>query len=166
MTDPLDASTRAALQKLADIVQPGPVPWWPQTWGWFAVALVLAMLSTWRLLCWLRIYRANRYRRDALAELDRLERSLSGGALAACLPALLKRVALAAWPRAEVAVLSGSEWVAFLRAHGAISDGTARLLDDLEYRGAAFGDGEALMAARAVRGWILDHHVSACHVSA
>ncbi|HEX4507704.1 MAG TPA: DUF4381 domain-containing protein [Alphaproteobacteria bacterium] len=166
MNEPLDATTRAALQKLADIVQPGPVAWWPQTWGWLALAILMALLSTWRLVHWLRVYRANRYRREALAELDRLDGSLTGTALAMTFPALLKRTALAAWPRAEVAALSGDVWVAFLRAGGPISDETARLLNDLEYRGADLSDDEALMAARAVRAWILDHHVSACHVSA
>ena len=52
------------------------------------------------------------------------------------LPPLLKRVALAAWPRQPmVASLRASEWVAFLRssmADAAVPDGSAeRLLDDL-----------------------------------
>ena len=162
MTEPMDATTRAALQKLADIALPPPVSWWPQTWGWAALAGLLALLAVWRIVRALRRYRADRYRRAALAELDRLERTLSGAALMAVLPPLLKRVALAAWPRTDVAALSGAEWVAFLRAHGGSAGFSARtLLDDLEYRRATVSAAEASAAATAVRGWIEGHVVSA-----
>jgi hypothetical protein len=162
MNDPLDASTRAALQKLNDIVLPPPVSWWPQTWGWAVLgALLAAAAAWWGWRAW-RHWKANRYRREALAELDRLETG-SPVILAEALPELLKRVALAAWPRKTVAPLSGPDWVSFLRTNGGaagFSDDAARLLDDLEYRAAP--DAEASRsAARAVRRWIEGHVVSA-----
>jgi hypothetical protein len=164
VTEPLDASTRAALQKLADIALPPPVSWWPQTWGWAGLLGLLLILAAWLTARGVKRYRANRYRRDALAELDRLERMLSDDDLGLALPALLKRVALAAWPRAEVAALSGADWVAFLRAHGGMagfSPDAARLLDDLEYRPKLLGVDQTHVVAKAVRAWIEGHVVSA-----
>ena len=43
----LDATTRAALQKLADISVPAPVTWMPQTWGWAVLAAVALALLGW-----------------------------------------------------------------------------------------------------------------------
>jgi hypothetical protein len=169
-TAPIDAATRATLDKLADIAVPPPVPWLPQTWGWAALGVVLAVLVVWAGIRWRRRRKANRYRVEALAELTRLEAKLGdqterAEALAAML-GLLKRVALAAWPRAEVASLSGAAWVKFLREHvpGArLPDAAARLLDDGEYRPRSAGAtlDEARAVAGAVRAWIRGHRVSA-----
>jgi hypothetical protein len=132
---PLDAVTRAALEKLADIAVPAPVPWWPETWGWAVLGAARLALATWAIVRGWRRHAANRYRREALAELARLEAGLDeAGArsrLVDAVPPLLKRVALAAWPRAEVAALSGATWVVFLRAHAGragLPDAAARLL--------------------------------------
>lgn len=166
----LDATTRAALQKLADIAEPPPVSWMPQTWGWAVLAAVMLALIGWLAVRGARRYAANRYRREGLSELDRIEARLADDgerrqALAA-MPALLKRVALAAWPRTEVASLSGASWVAFLRAHGGtvgFPDNAARLLDDLEYRSDAppMSADEARSIVSVLRNWIEGHVVSA-----
>lgn len=168
---PMDAATRAALEKLADIVVPPPVAWTPQTWGWAALAVLLAALAGWAL--WRRHRRriANRYRTEALAELAKLEAMLDDAASRAlaleAMPPLVKRVALAAWPRAEVASLSGGPWVAFLRERGGapMPDAAARLLDDVEYRSLASlretSAADAKACAAAVRGWIEGHRVPA-----
>jgi hypothetical protein len=168
----LDAQTRAALEKLADIALPAPVPWIPQTWGWATLGVVLLALAVWAFARWRRRRAANRYRVEALAELGALEARLndesSRADAIAALPALLKRVALAAWPRREVAALSGAAWVTFLRRHApdsALPDATTRLLDDGEYR--IRGDrpavtlDDARAVADAVRAWIEGHRVSA-----
>jgi hypothetical protein len=167
----VDAATRAALDQIADIVAPPPVSWSPQTWGWAAVAVALLAAASWALWRWLRWRQANRYRAEALEELSKLEAGLDDAktrplALAA-IPPLLKRVALAAWPRPEVAALSGAPWIAFLRAHGGgsqLPDETARLLDDAEYDAHALSSiaaGDAKVVAQAARTWIARHRVSA-----
>ena len=167
---PLDVTTRAALQKLADVSVPQPVSWMPQTWGWAVLAVAAMALLTWAIARSLRRYAANRYRREGLSELDRLEARVAddgarGEALAA-LPELLKRVALAAWPRTEVASLSGKSWIAFLRTHAGktdFPDAAADWLDDLEYRSKqpAIDAEEARKVTSTVRNWIEDHVVSA-----
>jgi hypothetical protein len=79
--------------------------------------------------------------------------------------ALLKRTALAAWPRTAVATLSGAEWVAFLRQCGGpagLPDNAAAILDNREYRQpAATTKEEAAGFGRALRRWIEEHRVSA-----
>jgi hypothetical protein len=164
---PLDAATRAALQKLADISVPPPVSWVPQTWGWAVLAVAVLALMAWMIARGARHYAANRYRREGLRELDRIEARLDdGGKALAAMPALLKRVALAAWPRAEVAQLSGASWIAFLRAHAGkvgFPDDAAGLLDDLEYRShqPVVSADKAKRITGAVRNWIEGHIVSA-----
>lgn len=164
----LDASTRAALQNLADIALPQPVSWWPQTWGWAVVVLVLLALAGWFAFCRVRSFRANRYRRAALAELARLEAALKTPGqqteIACAIAALLKRVALAAWPRATVATLAGKSWTAFLQAHGGgcrLSPAVIGILCDGEYRATPVGVAEARALARDARSWIERHVVRA-----
>ena len=167
-----DPLTRLALDKLADIVTPPPVSWMPQTWGWALLALVAAALLMFALWRWRGRRVANRYRREALAELTRIEQKLgdaTGRAEALeAMPELLKRVALAAWPRDAVASLSGGDWLAFLRKHGgaqSFPEQAAKLLDDLEYRSrqtrASVSENDVRMFAASARRWIEGHSVSA-----
>jgi hypothetical protein len=168
--DFLDTKARVALQKLADVSVPPPVSWAPQTWGWAVLAAAVLALIGWLAVRAVRRHAANRYRREALGELARIgarfaDDSQRGEALAA-IPELLKRVALAAWPRTQVASLSEKPWIAFLRAHGGthgFPDAAAHLLDDLEYRSRVPGTtvDEATAIASAVRNWIEGHVVSA-----
>jgi hypothetical protein len=58
------------LDLMHGLVMPEPVPWLPQTPGWWIVLgwlLAVLLLAVWQLV---RRRRRNRYRRDALAELD------------------------------------------------------------------------------------------------
>lgn len=107
------------LRELA--LPPMPVSYWPQTWGWLAVLLVLlaiaAGLVTWRYLRW----RRNLYRREALARLEVLVQTSNDPLqrLAALreVPQLLKRVALSMPAPEAVATLRGQDWQAFLQRH-------------------------------------------------
>lgn len=168
----LDAATRAALQTLADIAVPPPVSMMPATWGWALLAAVLALLIAAAALRWLRQRRANRYRREALAALEALRPHLAAPesraeALRAMAP-LIKRTAIAAWPRRDVAALSGPDWVEFLRrsdGRGGLPASDWALLDDLEYRGqdalAQVDERQARAFFSAAAGWIEAHRVPA-----
>lgn len=102
--NPAAAPSREAMHGL---ILPPPVTFWPSTPAWYVLFAVLALLLLW--LGWRRWRRwqADAYRREALAAL----REAQGAEIAA----ILKRTALAAWPRAAVASLSGADWAAFLR---------------------------------------------------
>jgi len=171
-TPPLDPSVRAALEKLTDIVAPPPVRFVPLTWGWVALAAIALVLAVWGFLRWHRHREANRYRAEALAELARIERTITEGpdlaAALAAIPPLLKRVALAAWPRARVASLAQTRWVDFLRAtegQSTLAPPLAKLLSDIEYRSeeelAAISADDARACVEVARHWIEAHRVSA-----
>jgi hypothetical protein len=139
-TTSLDPTVETALRTMHDIVVPAPVSWLPHTWGWAAVVAVLTLLlSVWAALA-MRRYRRNAYRRQALQELEAAglaarDEARRDDALLV-LASLLKRTALAAWPRDRVASLSGLAFLKFLNDSGRGSP-TIRLTDllnDAEYR--------------------------------
>lgn len=164
----LDPMTETAFRSLHDIAVPPPVSWLPQTWGWAALAVLLAIAVLAVFLVWLRRYRRNAYRREALRLLDGIEADIRSPANREKgvheLSELLKRTALAAWPRSDVAALTGQAWLQRMDSHGA-DKALPRLLDDLEYH-----DGTAIAALPPdsanelivhSRRWIRRHHVSA-----
>ena len=106
------------LAALHPLREPVAIGWWPPAPGWWLLAaLVLAAMLA---LAWqaLRRYRANAYRRRALAQLAELAAGYQQHAdpqrFLADTNALLKSVALLAYPRREVAACSGAKWLALL----------------------------------------------------
>lgn len=98
-----------SLDRLADVVTPEPVLWWPPAPGWyFLIAIAAVWLYAGIIKAFVR-WRRNAYRRQALTEL----RELSAGDFCG-LSTLLKRVALVAFPRHQVASLAGQKWTTFL----------------------------------------------------
>jgi hypothetical protein len=153
------------LAGLIDIPLPPPVSLWPQTWT-SRIAIVLLLVATvaalWRLV---HIWRANRYRREALFELGGIgQRFDAGGARGeglAELSMLVRRTALAAFPRESVAPLTGQAWLAFLdRSYGGqgFSQGAGRLLASAPYQRAVPDQEQFRALATLVRQWIRGHH--------
>ncbi|MFD0981319.1 DUF4381 domain-containing protein [Tropicimonas aquimaris] len=98
------------LDMLKPVPEPAPISMWPATGGWIWLGLVLlalALLGGWR---WREHRRANAYRRAALAEIGQ------AGDDPARLAEILRRAALSAYPRAQVASETGADWLAFLAA--------------------------------------------------
>lgn len=164
-TDPL---TEAALRSLRDIAVPQPVSWMPQTWGWALLAAILAMIMAGLIIHLARRYRANAYRREALALLGGMESKLLDPSqreqALRDLAVILKRTALASSPRKNIASLSGAAWVAFLEKSidGEAGHALDALLDDAEYQGGSTAG--ALLTddiLSATRTWIRRHHVPA-----
>jgi hypothetical protein len=96
-----------SLSRLHDIVVPPAVPFWPPAPGWYIVGGLLLMIVVAASACLLRRWRRNAYRREALGALRNLDEPEG-------ISPLLKRTALAAWPREQVASLSGEQWHRFL----------------------------------------------------
>lgn len=136
------------LARLHDIVVPDGVDlWWPPAIGWYVLAGLVVILAAWGLWRIRQRRRAVRYRVEALAELRALRRHKSDPrAAAADLLVLLKRTALAAYPREQVAGLSGEPWWGFLDLSGGRPDfanGLGDLAEQLVY---AQQGGEAIPA--------------------
>jgi hypothetical protein len=146
----------ADLSLLADIVEPPPASWWPPALGWWIVGA--ALLATLAIIGWacVRRYRRNAYRRAALAELRAIGAAADPAARATSVSAVLKRAALVAYPRATVASLTGSAWLAFLDSTGRTMDfsrGSAGFGNAT--MGATQGDGCAMLIA--AKRWVRRH---------
>ena len=156
------------LEKLHEIFLPDPVSWVPRTTGWYAVLGLVLLAAAYWVYRWVRGYRANRYRRSALAALkgieQKLQRTTNRAAALAEIPALLKWTALSAYSRSDVACLSGEKWLAFLDKTMGGNDfrqGEGRLLADLAYVPASqtspLPDATIGAFLRLVRHWICTH---------
>ncbi|GAB6041658.1 DUF4381 domain-containing protein [Endothiovibrio diazotrophicus] len=124
-----------ALEGLRDIHLPPPVSWWPPAPGWWLlVGLTFALLLA---LGWW--WRATRLRRAALRELKRLRARYADepSRFAAELSILLRRCALARFPREAAAGCVGEAWLQFLDRSGggdAFTRGAGRSLVTAPYR--------------------------------
>ena len=156
--------TGEALTGLHDVVAPAPVSWAPQTVGWAVLAGILVVLAAW--LGWRswKKARANRYRKVALAEIDRIAGTLQNDPAAAlgAVNEILKRAALTAWPRAEVASLAGPSWLEFLDSTSTgrdFRDGPGRALAERAYApgGVPASEDERRAFLDVVRRWIRWH---------
>ena len=155
----------ASLANLHDIVVPAPVPWWPPAAGWYVLGLVLLSLSVWAAVALYRWHRARRYREAAMVELSAIEAGVRdpetrASALVA-LPALLKRTALACWPRDRVASLTDADWWRFLddsAADDAFSGRFGKILGEIAYgREANLSDEQLQGLLHAAGRWIRRH---------
>jgi len=108
------------LANLHPLRTPPPIDWWPPAPGWWVLGVLVLVTSL--ALAWylIRRYRANAYRRRALAQLAQLaeeyQRRQDELQFLADTNALLKSVALVAYPRRDVAARSGEAWLTFLNS--------------------------------------------------
>lgn len=101
------------LDQLQLAPEPPAVSMWPQTAGWIWLGLIVLALLVWGLVRWFRHRQESLYRRQALEQI-----TVAGDDPAAIAP-ILRRTALAAFPRRDVAGLQGDAWLAFLdRTYG------------------------------------------------
>jgi hypothetical protein len=142
------------LIELLDLLEPAPEPppvsLMPQTAGWIWLGLALLAGLALLIRAVLRHRRANAYRRAGLAALA------GAGDDPARIAPVLRRTALAGFPRTEVAGLTGADWLAFLdrTLPGAgFTDGPGRVLAEAPYREVPAPPGLAALARR----WIRSH---------
>ncbi|MFV0476784.1 MAG: DUF4381 domain-containing protein [Parahaliea sp.] len=147
-------------EHFVEVVSPPPVDWWPQTVGWHLVFALLALWLARRSYRALRHWYHNRYRREALKALANLSPQVSTTQLAAQASNLLKRTALAVFPRAQVAALTGSVWVNFLNdccQQPPFNNAQAELLTAGQYRMTVLSQREAEQLLDACGNWIRHH---------
>jgi Domain of unknown function (DUF4381) len=148
---------------LIDISLPPEVSLWPQTWPAriaLALLVVAAIIAAWQFA---RRWRANRYRRQALAELKQITHTLkdSPQELTTRVSLLVRRTALAAFPREQVAPLSGAAWLGFLdhtSGRTEFSRGAGRCLASAPYARTEPDDNQEAALIDLTRYWIRCHH--------
>ena len=114
----------------------------------------------WRAWLWLKHWHHNRYRREALRELECLKPDSRELNFVAALNALLKRTALAVYPRQRVAALNGQEWIAFLQGEcdaQAFDNSSAALLTQGSYKIEPIAEDQAQALLAAAARWIREH---------
>jgi Domain of unknown function (DUF4381) len=161
------------LDQLNPIIQPESVTMWPELLpGWIVViGLLLAGLALFGFRA-VRMYRDNRYRRDGLTELEQVTKNSAGDTSGdveriRTISRLLKRIALVAYPRKDVASLTGPEWSSFLdksAGRNGFSESSMSLMRAASYQ--AGGSVEEATQSEGLdrlikdaRNWIGNHHV-------
>lgn len=151
----------ASLDRLADIVTLPPVSWWPPAPAWYVVTgAVLVLAGAAVITAWQR-RRANAYRAAALAALERVGR---GPSALMRIAEILKRTALAAASRQQVAALSGGRWVRWLNETGngvAFSEPAKALLAGHLYGSGQPDEKQIDTLLNTARAWIRTHQVGA-----
>jgi hypothetical protein len=152
------------LAALNPLREPVAIGWWPPAPGWWAL-LVLGVVALAALCYFLwRRHRRNAYRRRALRQLEALcagqRASRDDRRFARELNALLKSVALRAYPAREVASRHGASWRAFLNEGLPAAEQFTADFDEAVYRETPPGiDTERLQ--RSAQYWIRHHKVAA-----
>jgi len=120
---------------------PEPVSWWPPAPGWWTLAALVTLLAGAAAWWGLSLYRSRAAARAAKVELrqlrDLFQRDGDVSAFARGLSRLLRRYAIARFPRRQVAGLTGGDWLGFLDAHGGggrFRGGPGRVLAEAPYR--------------------------------
>lgn len=133
--------------RLVEPPVPDPVSLAPQTAGWWVLGAMLAAALAAALWRAHRRWKANAYRRAALTELAATDDP-------AQIAAILRRTALAAYPRARVAGKAGADWLAFLDTTGGFPADAGAVLNRAPYA-ATTGHDSALKPA--AERWIRHH---------
>ncbi len=152
-----------SLANLHPLREPLSIGWWPPATGWWVllIAGILAVTALAYLLY--KRHRRNAYRRRALLQLDSLQaRYQTNGDDSRYLEhinALLKSVALLAYPRPEVAARHGESWRTFLNNSLPPAEHFQPAFDDAAYQKTC-PEIDAVQVHRAAHYWIRHHKVT------
>ena len=156
----MPTSSDDPLSALRDIHMPPEPGLWPPAPGWWLLALLLLLLAGGLAIWRSRAARRSRPQREALRALAALRTALAAGEashrIAAESACLLRRAALAKFPRRQVAGLTGRAWLEFLGAQGggpAFAAGNAELLVSAPYAPRSGAD-EAEQVIEICERWI------------
>ncbi|MEZ9516897.1 DUF4381 domain-containing protein [Vibrio splendidus] len=116
------SDNRMLLKGFIDPVANIDVSWLPSTVGWKVVFILTMSWVVWKSFQFLRIYKANKYRRVAVRTINASRGNVEGNAKGSDelqqelrrINRVVKRVACCSYPKSKVAMLSGDEWSEFL----------------------------------------------------
>ena len=133
-------TSNSPLQELRDVHLPDPIALWPPAPGWWVLSGLVVIGAI--VFLWIRMYRRRtRARRLAITELGAIKQHYDTHRddqwLVQRLSAIVRRYAIATFPRTEVAGLVGISWLQFLNRTGQtnqFTDGIGHLLSSGPYR--------------------------------
>ena len=146
------------LLSLHEVNAPADISWWPQTLGWHLLLCLVFIFLLYRTYLVFRKYLSNAYRRGALLQLVELGDEQSD---LEKIPQVLRKTALYAHDRHEVAPLIGHEWECWLDKQCKKAEFSGRysgMLAQLAYSHQNKLAKEELVALRSqVELWIKNH---------
>ena len=139
----------ASLSNMRDIVLPPPVSWWPLAPGWWLLGLVVITLAAICTFRWVASYRRAAYRRTARRQLQTARTLME-------VEMVLRQTAIAAYPRREIASLTGQTWIHWLSAQSGLNvpDEVGLALTESVYRSV---ESDPEPARQFVASWIDQH---------
>lgn len=149
-----------AAPQLRDIHLPGAPAFWPPAPGWWLLAAAMLALLVWAGIVAARRYRLYRRRKRVLAVLTGLEQAFASAPSPehlARISVLMRRLALARFPRKQVATLTGDAWLRFLDdsgGNGRFAAGPGRALASAPYQRSLPADLDSAGLAALVREWV------------
>lgn len=116
MIEQSDSFGNYLIHGIDEIILPSAISWWPNTIGWQLLAFLMMIFSVRYIHRKTQTWWSNRYRREVIAKLNALKKDSSNAIITGVeqLPFYLKATALQAYPRDQVAQLSGHDWIDFL----------------------------------------------------
>ncbi len=128
------------LPQLKDIHLPADPSIWPLALGWWLLLALSLAIAVWFFFTGRKYLCIKKHKRMLFDELAQLEKKLTDSpdkSLVTETNILLRRLALAYYPNAKVASLTGGDWLKFLDESGNtrnFSRGAGRILIDAPYR--------------------------------
>jgi len=102
-----------------EINLPDAISMWPSAPGWKLISTIILFWVLYSAVNWIKYIWRNRYRREVLRQFNLIQKQSGNNynSVISALPHYLKVTALQAYPRHDVANLSGNKWLAFLDSH-------------------------------------------------
>jgi hypothetical protein len=126
--------------QLQDIHLPESASIWPLALGWWILLVMIILMATWLILKALKRAKQKKYQRKILGKFKSLEQKLKNdpsNATVAEINTLLRQLAITYYSRAEIASLTGGDWLHFLDESGDTQDfsrGAGRILIEAPYQ--------------------------------
>lgn len=107
-----------SLDNFHDVILPEPVALFPLAEGWYMLLSLFFALLLYFGVKQLRIFSHNRYKREALSALKKINKESDNALKYKSLLHLLRQTAIVTYGRQHIASLDGDAWWSFLNATG------------------------------------------------
>jgi hypothetical protein len=145
---------------VGDILEPEPLHFTFETIGWKVLAFLIIVIASVFLYKWLKLFRKNKYRREAIKKLQLIEVENSDSqSKINDINIILKQVAIVTFGREHVAELYGNDWFSFLDSKSKKSEFVkySNNFTDAIYSSKTFDDTTLRTIYKLAKTWIHEH---------